>query len=229
MSIKTKLIGKTLDDYAKHRGVSIGAVRKALADGRIGPEAYDKTRAGKKNWHYKIDFYLADKHWLARTDSTMLRQPTIGDRINKPPPRKSLAAIERDRRKELQIAAENIIGPDPLPEENPDSIDPNLIASASLVQSNARKAHIAAERAQIELDKEKGNVINFEFVLQIWSEIGSVLRDNLFNIRPRIAALLAAETDEKKVGDMLDHELRAALVGMADDKLKNRIEQSKQS
>jgi hypothetical protein len=229
VSLKIGKTDGTLKEYSIHRGVSIPAIKKALAAGRIGPEAYEKTKAGKKNWHYKINFELADKHWLARTDSTMLRQPTLGQRENKPPPRKSLVAIETERRQALKKISDNLIGDDLLPETDPDAIDPNISAAASMVQSNARKAHIAAERAQIELDKEKGNVIDFELVLQIWSEIGSMLRDNLFNIRPRIAALLAAETDEKKVGDMLDHEIRAALVAMADDKLKNRIEQSKQS
>jgi hypothetical protein len=217
----------TQKQYADHRGVTLRAVQQALEAGRIGPEAYTKTKAGKR-WRYKINFERADAHWLARTDSTLRRVPTRGERENKPPPRKSLVAIEAERRKKLQADAATLIGDDPLPETNPDAVDPNILAGASLVQSNARKAHIAAERAQIELDKEKGIVINFELVLQIWSEIGSMLRDNLFNIRPRIAALLAAETDEKKIGDMIDHELRAALVGMADDKLKNRIEQAKE-
>lgn len=63
--------------YARHRGCSAPAVRKAIADGRIAPAV---TGAGNET---SIDFDLADRLWKRNSDPAAKHRDS--QRLNQPP------------------------------------------------------------------------------------------------------------------------------------------------
>jgi len=58
-----------LTAYAQHRGVTVGAVKKAIINGRINVVA--------KNRKYNIDSEKADVEWAANSDSSKANIPNV--------------------------------------------------------------------------------------------------------------------------------------------------------
>lgn len=83
----------------------------------------------------------------------------------------------------------------------------------------ARKEHYRAELARLELEERIGKLVDKEKVEAEAFRVGRLVRDSMLNIPSRLAGILAAETDQRRVHDLLEKEIRQALEALmlADD------------
>jgi hypothetical protein len=147
----------TIREYARHRGVSHTAVRKAIASGRIDSEP-DGT----------IDPAQADAMWESRTRKDV--EPRVG----------------------------------PKPTGGPD-----------YHQARAVKETYAAKLAKLEYEIKTGKLLPKDEVDVCFFNRARELRDRIQMIPRRVAARLAAETDPRTVEEILDSEIREALVDLS--------------
>ncbi|MCG2722547.1 MAG: hypothetical protein L6290_11130 [Thermodesulfovibrionales bacterium] len=94
---------------------------------------------------------------------------------------------------------------------------------ATITDLRKEEQKIKNELLQIELERSKKSLISVEEVKKSAMNEGKRIRDALNNIVPRIRALLAAETDELKCGDILIDELNRINDYFTDDEQERSI------
>lgn len=180
-------------EYARHRGVSLGAVQKALRDGRIQATA-DK----------KIDSEVADREWASNTDASRVAmnvfesRPTVAQQEIILPPRPQPASAPAD------------------PGDKP---DPDELVGSDRVANEYREHRATRERyqalkQQLEYEQLVGELINVDEARRIAYTSFRALRDAVMNVSMRIKDQLAAETDPHACEVLLENELTAALSGI---------------
>jgi hypothetical protein len=149
--------------YARHRGMALSAVQKAISSGRIStlPDG-------------RIDPDAADREWEANTKA-------------RPP------AVRRQ----------------------PDD-DQDAFGAAQYSKARAVREHYQARLAKIDYEERIGNLVSKDEVQVAAFNTHRVIRDAMLNIPDRVAAMLAAETDEAKCHEVLTTEIRKALNDFAD-------------
>jgi hypothetical protein len=80
----------------------------------------------------------------------------------------------------------------------------------------ARKEHFKAELARLEYEQAIGKLVEREQVEAEAYRIARLIRDGVFNVVSRLEGLLAAETDQRKVRELLEKEFRQVLDVLAD-------------
>lgn len=94
---------------------------------------------------------------------------------------------------------------------------PNAVNNGpSYAQSRAIKEAYLARLAKLEYEEKSGALVRTDSVKLAWFNLLRVLRDRALNLPDRLAPLLAAETDPKRVRDLLEAELRQILNDVAD-------------
>lgn len=159
----------SLRAYAKHRGVSLAAVQKAIRSGRIATNADGM-----------IDSDRADTEWNAKT------RPG-----------------QRRVKKEAPAA--------PIPEP----FRPEPAGGLDYFRARAVRENYNARLAKIEFEERTAKLISRDEVQVAAFTEGRTARDNMLNIPDRLAATLAAESDEGKVHSILIGEIRKALDELA--------------
>ena len=81
--------------------------------------------------------------------------------------------------------------------------------------SRSRREAAEAERAELSLAEDKGQLIRVEAVKSALGTVFSTTRDALLQIPARLSALLAAESDPATVQNMLHTEIHQALQHLA--------------
>jgi len=170
-------------DYAKHRGIAERSVRRYLADGLI-PEAA-VVRCGR--------FIFIDQ---AKADRSLAKHATT--------------------RKQLLDGKENKILPSPSPGKATPAQQRQTSEKAGTAGLSFHDARTLAQRykaalLRLELDEKTGRLVDSEQVKVSAFNKARQVRDALLNIPDRISPILAAETDEAKVSEIMTHELKAAL------------------
>ncbi len=82
-------------------------------------------------------------------------------------------------------------------------------------KARAKREENTADLAELKLAKEAGELIDAKKVQQDAFNLARGLRDALFNIPDRLAPILAAEQDDRKVSSILEEEIAKALNGLA--------------
>lgn len=117
-------------------------------------------------------------------------------------------AQQRQRQTDTTVAAatvaENHVGP------------PIVNSGPSYAQSRAVKEAYHARLAKLSYEEKTGSLIKIDAVKVSWFNILRVLRDRVLNLPDRLAPVLAAEIDPKKVRDLLEEDLRLILNDAAD-------------
>ena len=149
--------------YAKHRGVALSAVQKAISTGRISTMADGR-----------IDPGVADAEWAANTKA---RPPVVRRQADD---------------------------------------DQDASGAAQYSKARAVREHCQARLAKIEYEERVGSLVSKDEVQVAAFNTHRVIRDAMLNIPDRIAAMLAAETDEAKCYEILATEIRKALNEFAD-------------
>lgn len=98
--------------------------------------------------------------------------------------------------------------------EDLDDIDPETKKHPKFVESQARRECARANMAELEYKRRIGELILADDVDQEWFRIGRIVRDNLKNIARRLAAQLAAESDQFRCEQMIDEEIDRVLETM---------------
>jgi len=99
--------------------------------------------------------------------------------------------------------------------------DPALAGGGNYLVARGVREGFLARLAKIQYEEKLGKLINRDEVQVERFNTNRIIRDGVLNIADRVSAQLAAETDEKKVHEILTTELRNALNGIADGLLNS--------
>jgi len=91
------------------------------------------------------------------------------------------------------------------------SDDNRPVGTETLAASKAKREAFMAELARLEYEQKAGSLVPIEDVKKQAFKMARIVRDSLLNIPDRLAAELAAETNQFRVHTRLTEELRKAL------------------
>ena len=86
----------------------------------------------------------------------------------------------------------------------------------SLAQARVAEMIYRAKLRRLDFEERSGRLLKRDEVEVAHFNEARIIRDGVLNIADRVSAQLAAETDEKKVHEILTTEIRNALNGIAD-------------
>jgi hypothetical protein len=184
------LAGLTIRGYAKHRGVSHTAVRKAADTGRI-TVASDGT----------IDPAVADQEWAASTDLSK--------------PRNSVTGVPMKRK--APGAPSDPFGSPGLEDgvaSSPADGGATRLASSYAASRAAREAY-SARLTKLEFEQRSGKLVDADEVRAQIFALGRRLRDTLLCLPDRLAPVLAGETDAAVIHRLLTEELERGLAALS--------------
>lgn len=178
-------------EYARHRGLTLGAVQKAIRDNRIFV-----------NENGKIDSDAADRDWAANTDASRVAV-NVMDNQSKP----------------VQQTIELPISALPVARSSSDKVDGDDVTGSDRVANEYREHRATRERyqalkQQLEYEQLVGQLINVEEASRIVFTSFRGLRDSLMNVATRIKDQLAAQTDPHMCEQLVENEIAAALAGI---------------
>jgi hypothetical protein len=200
-----------LKEYARHRGVSPPAVRKALETGRIQGEKLP-------NGGWRIDANKADQDWQRNTsiidrnkEGTSKEQRATGGE----PTRPVAALVSPEKPKEAAVFR----GPATWAQGDDGAPDDEITKENALERLNiatAREKEAKALLAEMDYRTKSGELLERARVRADTYAITRQVRDSMMNIPDRIASDLAAETDAFEVHRKLTAEIRTALATLAE-------------
>ena len=164
-------MGISIRAYARERGVSDTAVRKAIKVGRITPEP-DGT----------INPATADAQWLHNTDQALQRkqQPEVRQA---PPPR---AEVQPERPPPRTFRHD--AGPPPTPA-------PAASSGTSLLQARTANEVLKAQTNKVRLARLKGDLVDRSQAIAHVFRLARTERDAWLNWPARISAQMAAKLE----------------------------------
>lgn len=176
--------------FARHIGVTLRAVQKAIQSGRIAVDADGK-----------IDADTAVAAWRRNTDE-------------------SKRSLTDQSRQSLANAAFSMSSPPANSGEDEEDDDVPAAASRedpSMVAYRAARAareQTRLERERMDLERERGTTLPLAEAQRLAFTAFRTVRDNVMNIPVRLKDALAAETDPIRVESMLETELMRALASV---------------
>lgn len=177
----------SLRGYARHRGVSLRAVQKAVASGRI------KTLEDGR-----IDPQAADEQWTRNT-APRPQRPT--EAANPP--------LTRNTHHRSELPKPNSI--------REESREPSRLDSAfDFARARAVRENYEARLRKLEFEERSGRLVNRDEIEVAAFNRFRMYRDAMLNIPDRLSAQLAAETDPARVHELLTEEIRRALNEVSD-------------
>ena len=87
----------------------------------------------------------------------------------------------------------------------------SALAITNIGNAKLREAQLKIEKAELDLQKGRNQVIDIEEVAGLWREIAMDVRQKVLAIPPRISSVLAAEDDPHDLQEMLEEALLEAL------------------
>jgi len=84
-------------------------------------------------------------------------------------------------------------------------------ADPVLAQSQRKKEEFRAKLVELEYEERVGTLVQKSAIEAEAFRIARLVRDAILNVPSRLAGILAAESDQRKVHDLLERELRQAL------------------
>lgn len=105
------------------------------------------------------------------------------------------------------------------PGEPPPKKPTEAVPGITYTDARALREVYDAQRRQLELQARRGELVNREEVEREAYRLYRQLRDACMNLPPRLAAQLAAETDEAACHDLLESELQRVFSDFAEGRL----------
>jgi pyruvate/2-oxoglutarate dehydrogenase complex dihydrolipoamide acyltransferase (E2) component len=176
----------SLRAYARHRGVALSAVQKAIATGRIHPEP-DSS----------IDPIKADAQWDRHTRTAQPTTPRVT--TPRPPP--------------IAQHASQPAAPPPMPQASDDARGVDYHKARAVRETySARLAKLEfEERTGKLISKDEVDIKYFQLARQLRDRMQQIPR----KVAPEIVALVVADPDVRGVTDILDVAIREALEDLA--------------
>jgi len=169
----------SLRAYARHRGVTLSAVQKAIESRRITAIREDGGRVTG------VEKNQADAQWAARTDAA---EAARSGTFLQPPPSGPAASAEKSAPAEPAPAAAGDQG--------------NFLAA------RVKEAELRGQLLELDKLERLGELLPRAIVRKEFSEIFSQLKIAAFRIPDRKAQALAGETDPVRLHRVLSDELR---------------------
>jgi hypothetical protein len=182
----------SLRAYARQRGVSLRAVQKALASGRI---------AARKDG--RVDADVADANW-ERNTAPRPRPASKPAAKNTPPKETPSPASPQSARHHS----------DP-PRREPTE-PPRLESGLEYSKARAVRESYLARLAKIDFEERTEKLVSRDEMQVAAFNRYRMFRDGMLNIPDRLGAVLAAETDPRQVHELLAAEIRKALTEFSD-------------
>lgn len=182
----------SLRAYARHRGVSLRAVQKALSSGRI---------AAREDG--RLDADVADTNWARNTAP----RPRPASK----PPNETTTNKDAPPVASPQSAHHHS---DPPRREPPEP--PKLESGLEYSKARAVRESYLARLAKIDFEERTEKLVSRDEIQVAAFNRYRTFRDGMLNIPDRLAAVLAAEADPRQVHEMLATEIRKALTEFAD-------------
>jgi len=182
--------------YARHRGVSEMAVRKAIKAGRITPEPDGS-----------IDPEKADREWDANTDPAQQRGKQA----------QAMAAKTKAGTKPVPKSAIRAVN-DTLGDA------PSGDSEVSYLRARLANEVLKAQTAKVKLAKMKGELVDRTKATAMFFDLARRERDAWQNWPPRVAADMAAElgVDAHTMEHVLEKHLRKHLAELAEIEIELR-------
>ena len=176
----------SLRAYARHRGVALSAVQKAIASGRIHPEPDGS-----------IDPIKADAQWDRHTRTAQPTTPRVT--TTRPPP--------------VAQHASQPVAPPPQPQASDDARGVDYHKARAVRETySARLAKLEfEERTGKLISKDEVDIKYFQLARQLRDRMQQIPR----KVAPEIVALVVADPDVRGVTDILDVAIREALEDLA--------------
>lgn len=179
-------------EFARHMGVSLGAVQKAIRSGRI-----------TVNEDGKIDSERAAQDWQRNTDES----------------RRSFTDLSRRRVPAVDDDSDELDDDQDLPAAGERGESSSAASKAAREdeavrqyrEERALRESIRRRREEAELAEYLGQLIDVGDAKRLAYTAFRTLRDAVLNVPVRIKDLAAAETDPGRIEAMLERELAAAL------------------
>lgn len=194
-------------EYSRHRGVTLRAVQKAIEAGRIRLVEVD----GKP----RIDSAQADADWIENTDPA--KQSLLfssGPEVKKSP-REAVGGL-------ASAAGAGAVASGAAASASDDDA-PRADDTDAYRRERALREAIRREREQLELDEAKGNLVDKTEVARLRFTEFRALRDALANLAPRIAPLVAQESDPIVCEQIYTDALEQILTAVADQVLTRHV------
>lgn len=176
----------TQTEYARHKGVELSAVKRAINEGRLPKHAIKIGSNDRK----LILVSEADKFWEESTvvnNKNELRQKTFL------PNEKQTSRARADQGDESEA-------------------DPS---APTLIKIRTVKEGYAAKTAQLEYEEKVGVLTPTADVRKAALEIGSNIRSTLENFADKLSPLMAAETNIDKCHKIISDEIRNVLTNLS--------------
>jgi len=191
----------SLREFARRRGVSLGAVQKAIKTGRVTAVEHDQ-----RGRTIGIDEALASEQWAKNTDLVEAA-------------RNGKLPMQAPAARELDMPLANSAAVEEAPAAAPASAPASGSADqAEYLAARAKREGFQAETAKLDHLERLGLLVSSVAVEQEIGEIFGEVKSNVFRIADRRAQVLAAETDPVRVHRLLSDEFR-----MVFDELSHRF------
>lgn len=207
----------SLRAYARHRGVTLSAVQKALKAGRIRAA---RIEARGKSRRYLIETLAADRDWALNTDATHQPNPTLRDRGIVETAQRGLTLDAEPTSLFEEPARDGPTGAEALEAGTgiPGPSQNNRLAE-QYYEARSEKEQLAAAAARLNLDERAGRLVRADAVRLEHFNQGARLQRQLLAIPARVTAAIVAvmaEADPQEIAhaqilSILDAEIRAAI------------------
>lgn len=107
-------------------------------------------------------------------------------------------------------------------DDQPTGTDQNNHQLQSFSEVQTRERHFKAKLAELEFLARVGKLVERDKVEAEAFRISRLVRDGMLNIPDRLTGVLAAETDQRKIYELLTKEIRQALEALADEEPDRR-------
>jgi len=173
--------------YGRHRGCSHTAVQRAIQSGRI------EKALREKNGRTLIDLEAADKLWAKNTQETLrrARPKPKGKTITQ----SVIPGTEEDVARLLEAEA-----------KTNGREEVGAVARASIQSAQAKKLEAQASLTELQVERELGRTLPRDEVEREAARVARIIRDGLLALPDRLSGLLAAETEETLIRDLLREE-----------------------
>ena len=179
--------GLSIRAYARHRGVSHTAVRKALANGRIA-----------SGGDGLIDPAAADQQWTVQTDITK--------------PSNSVTGAPKLRRG-ARTAADPVHGSES-PTNGAGDASAVRVASSYAASRGVRESYLA-RLAKLQFEERSGKLVDADEVRAHIFGLGRRLREGLLGVPDRLAPVLVGQTDQAEIHRLLSEEILSCLAELS--------------
>ena len=185
----------SLRAYARHRGVSLRAVQKAIASGRIS------TREDGR-----VDAATCDANWASNTAP----RPQAASQLESRPVQPTAKAA-RPTTQPATTSHHHSVAP-----AREVSEPPKLESGLEYSKARAVRESYLARLAKIDFEERTEKLVSADEVRVASFNRFRQFRDGMLNIPDRLAAVLAAENDSRQVHELLATEIRKALTEFSD-------------